>query len=279
MKYTFLVFFSFITLITSYSYYDLWKKLSIQCENSNNGAAKNTNELNIQKPAVLFKKEEIVKIIPKIEYVEIKNSQQNTSDVANQQKLNIPSDDESISNLLIANGQLNEAEELLSSSFEKDVQKGNTNITKADKLREVYAKQGKLQEYTKFLKNLPDNIDKASLIEDHIRYSMENGINNYDELIPLVKSEITKNAENKNLSYHLAELYIAKSDYQNAIDIYENSLRSNNSNPYAYYQLGNAYKNIGDIQSSEQAFYQASTLSPEYSNIIASEKQQNNTVK
>ena len=127
----------------------------------------------------------------KIQYIEAKNLPQwNARAELNQQELNIPLDDVGVSNLLIANGQFAEADKILKVSLNKDIEQGYIDLMKTDKLREVYAKQGNLKGYIDFLRNLPDNVDKASLIEDQIRYSMENGISNYDELIPLAKSEI-----------------------------------------------------------------------------------------
>jgi tetratricopeptide (TPR) repeat protein len=271
-----------ITILACYNYYALSKNIPIQCENTDTEKPElineSSNELKIQKLDVIVKNDAIKTYSSKIQYIEAKNLPQwNARAELNQQELNIPLDDVGVSNLLIANGQFAEADKILKVSLNKDIEQGYIDLMKTDKLREVYAKQGNLKGYIDFLRNLPDNVDKASLIEDQIRYSMENGISNYDELIPLAKSEIAKNNGNNDLSYHLADLYAAKSDYQNAIVVYENSLNVNQNNPYAYYQLGNAYRSIGDMQSSEQAFYNASVLSPEYATMIAREKQQIST--
>ena len=263
MKKYLLSFFCIFTLTVSF--YDLWKKESIQCEKSDADSL----------PIILSKEPKEKKVIDNRlinnHPLEIKKTYRLDKPSYDFEKIiRLPSDDSELSNLLIANGQLSEAEKLLTDSIKIDSETGSIDLKKARMLRNIYTKQGKHKKYVDALKNLPENLDKSELIQDHIAYCLENGVTDYNQLIPLIKSELQKN-QTTDLQISLANTYALNGNHQSAIDAYQEAL-TYDKNPYVYYQLGEVYKNMGDIANSDQAFQQASVLSPEYADLVKSEK-------
>jgi len=157
-------------------------------------------------------------------------------------------------------------------TLDDEVKSGEIKPETIEILRSALLAYGRISEYYDYISRIPDSVkNKVDLLIDGLKFHQEHSLDDVESLSKLL-SESTRlfnqNPQNSNLASSLIDSLEKVEQIDDAIEIAGSAAYNNPQNPFLSYRLGMLYLQKGDDNNAGYYFSEASSISPEYKQLI-----------